>query len=729
MPGLKINNIIASGFLSFENLELKNLNDSVNFIVGPNGSGKTNFAKLMRFIKVTILNPYNFPYAIDIKNYLKKDSHQIKIEADIDLSLDDEEIQMVSSAIAMIFTKNLNNQINIDSDYKLSLPKAISFFKYLWKEKFKNGKLVIEYDDVRKKHSILYQSINEEKIAIDIVNNFLITGYHKSTYDIHQNIFDFGSKDEETKKEFIDNINNMGGSLNNNNLENNNNFNDWLDKDLKYLTLEHFNQFGLDNKKEGESIEILFDVIKYAERFFVKDEQLGLPHGSNRVSISTIFMWIFENSIAILDNFRCPSKDIITIKEINETQNFNSNNLYSYLMQLKINKFNDYNKAKETFKKLSNDKDFDIRIKKISDTSNKMDISPAPLPLTIDQAQIIQNTNSVEVSVEDHKLELELYFKDSQNSEEYPFEFSPAGYYEMLTLSAIIAGINNKLIIFDEPAQNLHPILQHKLLIEIEKYNKDNNNQFFIITHSPDLVKIDEKSIKNIFIFRQKDKATIIYKFEPGNLDKNKFYKYEELKRLFFVKGVILVEGFSEEILMNRLIRNNEFFENCVKNESDNKNSKNTVNLGDIEVVNMEGIGSLINYINIIDKLELNYVIIIDEDIFDEKNKKNALNNLGSFLKTNDPKKMKTISENRHNVFFQSPSNFEKYVEEDLKKYFEASKYENWCNSSECNENKKINYPLYLTGDENILTEIVKGNKLKLYSDAVKCLVRCLHEI
>ncbi len=720
MPGFKIKSIKASGLLSFKDIELKDLNESVNFIVGPNGSGKTNFAKLMRFIKFAILNSYNFPYATDIKNYLKKDSHKIEIEADIDLSLDVNEIKMVSSAIAMIFTK----KININSEYKLSLPNAISFFESLWKEKFKNGKLVIEYDDVTQKHSIIYESIHEEKIAIDIGNNFLIAGYDKNTYNIHQNIFDFGSQGEKTKKEFIDKINN-------------NNFNDWLDRDLKYdLTLEYFDQFGRDNKKEVESNEIIIsDVIKFAKKNFVKDKQ-------HRVSISTIFMWIFENSITILDNFRCPLKNILSIKEINEMQDFNSNNLYSYLMQLKINKFNDYNKVKETFKKLSNDKDFDIRIKGISDFSNKMDFPPnTPRMLQLD-AQINLVQNSVAVSVEDHKLELELSFKDSQDSEEYPFEFSPAGYYEMLTLSAIIAGNNNKLIILDEPAQNLHPILQHKILIEIEKYNKDNNNQFFIITHSPDLVKIDEKSIKNIFIFRQKDKATIIYKFEPGDLDKNKFYKYEELKRLFFVKGVILVEGFSEEILMNRLIRNNEFFENCVKNESDNKNSKNTVNLGDIEVVNMEGIGSLINYINIIDKLELNYVIIIDEDIFDEKNKKNALNNLGSFLKTNDPnlktndpKKMKTILENRHNVFFQSPSNFEKYVEEDLKKYFEASKYENWCkgkfnsDSSECNKNKKINYPLYLTEDENILPEIVKGNKLKLYSDAVKCLVRCLHEI
>ena len=47
MPGLKINSIKASGLLSFKNIKREDLNESVNFIVGPNGSGKTNFAKLM----------------------------------------------------------------------------------------------------------------------------------------------------------------------------------------------------------------------------------------------------------------------------------------------------------------------------------------------------------------------------------------------------------------------------------------------------------------------------------------------------------------------------------------------------------------------------------------------------------------------------------------------------------------------------------------------------------
>ena len=141
MPGLKIKGIKTSGFLSFENIELKDLNERFNFIVGPNGSGKTNFAKLMMFIKkAIILSPYNFPYAIDIKNYLKKDSHQIKIEADIYLSLSEYEIEMVSSAIAMVFFKNINSQINSE----LSLQNATRFFEYLWSEENLKYKLAVE---------------------------------------------------------------------------------------------------------------------------------------------------------------------------------------------------------------------------------------------------------------------------------------------------------------------------------------------------------------------------------------------------------------------------------------------------------------------------------------------------------------------------------------------------------------------------------------------------------
>ena len=750
MPGLKINSIKASGFLSFENIELKNLNENINFIVGPNGSGKTNFAKLIGFIKKAILSPYNFPYSVDIQNYLKKDSRQIKIEADIDLILSGEEIEMISLATAMIFFKKNNTKEPTSTDPNslvLSLQNSTSFFNFFWKEKFTKGKLIIEYDDVSKNHSIFYKLTNEEKIVIDIFNNFLVTGYVENGYDYHQN--NFGSIQSDGKKEkIIGNINDIASCLNKN-TDYNDFFRVWYNEDVKYsLLLENFNRFGTDNKIDGE-IDNIYKVIKYAKKYFIKDSQLGLSIGTNRVSISTIFIWIFENSIVTLDNFRCPSKNILSIKEIIEMQNFDSNNLYPYLLQLKINKFDDYNKVKETFEKLSNGKNFDVRVAEIEEFSNSTNILPLPKPQNwglseTTDAQINQGINDVKVSITDHKLELQLYFEDSQDLERYPFEFSPAGYYEMLTLSTVIAGNNNKVIIMDEPAQNLHPTLQHKILLEIDGHNKGNgnSNQFFIITHSPDLVKIDEESIKNIFIFRQKNKVTFINKFEPDKLNNINFFKYEELKRLFFVKGVILVEGFSEEILMNRLIRNPTFFENAIKKALNNEDSENTVNLGDIEVVNIEGVNSLINFICLTYRLNLPYIAIIDDDIFDaeseifKKNKgsnaKNITERLGLNYEDNLKNRFTEVIEklkNDYHAYFAHP-NFEGYVDEYFKDYENFKEnYLNWCKEkfgsgeSDCNYYKKTNYPLYLTEKEDIFSEIVRGDKLKIYSDGLKDII------
>ena len=120
----------------------------------------------------------------------------------------------------------------------------------------------------------------------------------------------------------------------------------------------------------------------------------------------------------------------------------------------------------------------------------------------------------------------------------------------------------------------------------------------------------------------------------------------------------------------------------------------------------MEGINNSCEYVKFIKKFNLCYVIILDKE--DDCN----------------------ISDSIENIFYQSPK-FEKYVEKDFKDCVNfKKKYQEWCRAkfnsdeSECNNHKKINYPLYLTEDEDILSEIVKGNKLKLYSDAVKCLVK-----
>jgi AAA15 family ATPase/GTPase len=738
MPGIKIKNIKAKGFLSFKDVELSDLGESVNFIVGPNGGGKTNFARLFKFILKEVLDPLYFQKTI----FLKRGSNRIELEIDLEFILSSEEDKMIHIILSIIFLIRLE-RLNVRKDpqdegqdsnqlHDLHLMTIFESFKCFWdneKGKLNAGKLIIIYDDIANKTEISYKPKNFKNIIFDIKNNFLKIG------DGQNNV-----QDIDVSKNYSEIINTLSNSIRNN-LEGNTQYPIYIDD-------FHSNVFIQEAKKINEKIGIKnsSEVIKNIENF-ENSLQLESNRGINRVGVFTILNWIFKNSIINLDTFRCPSNNRITIKDIENTGNFDGNNLYQFLLKLKIYQPEDYAEVKKLFNELSGGKDFDIKIDSIEDFSEKISISPMPIYQQRDvnlESTTTLNQSSVGVYVTDHKLKLGLYFKDNKDSqEEYPFEFSPAGYYEMLTLSTLVAGLKNKVIILDEPAQNLHPTFQHKLLNNILAENK---NQFFIITHSPDLVEIDKKDKKgNIFIFRNKDTNTEISRFIPENIEKIQLFKYEELKRLFFAKGAVLAEGFSEEILAKRLIRNNDFFEKIKGSEKFNNDVSigniEDVSIGDIEIVNIEGIGSLVNYIKLMEKLKLHYVAIIDSDIFDDpkkiKDNKEKISNIAKFLSLKSdvkPSLVKNTLKEKCPVFYQG-LNFEKYVEEEFGDKFEEE-YLKWCkekfgsNDDDCNNKsrKKINYPLYLTETKELFKEIINGNKLKIYSDAIQNLIKQINK-
>jgi putative ATP-dependent endonuclease of OLD family len=105
-----------------------------------------------------------------------------------------------------------------------------------------------------------------------------------------------------------------------------------------------------------------------------------------------------------------------------------------------------------------------------------------------------------------------------------------------------------KLCLVEELEAHLHPQAQLKI---IQRINKEENIQFILTSHSPNITsKVDLKHIqifKEDKVFSLKKKSTILddknYKFLKRFLDVTK-------SNLFFSKGVILVEGWSEEIIL-----------------------------------------------------------------------------------------------------------------------------------------------------------------------------------
>ena len=115
-----------------------------------------------------------------------------------------------------------------------------------------------------------------------------------------------------------------------------------------------------------------------------------------------------------------------------------------------------------------------------------------------------------------------------------------------------------KLCLVEEEEAHLHPQAQMKVL---ETIQKQNGTQFIITTHSPNLAsKVQLYEDKNNQVVICKDGKVFPMGPEYTQLDKDDYEFLDHFldvtkSNLFFAKGIILVEGWAEEILLPTLAK------------------------------------------------------------------------------------------------------------------------------------------------------------------------------
>jgi len=153
-----------------------------------------------------------------------------------------------------------------------------------------------------------------------------------------------------------------------------------------------------------------------------------------------------------------------------------------------------------------------------------------------------------EKSPDKQQLRVEIVLEDRLG--DIPIRFAGAGMWEALVLSALLAE-EDKVLVLDEPALNLHPPLQRRIL----KALREREGQVILITHSPYMIPLDEpQDLRRIFRFYKDEKegATRIQTAPEGagEADLREMLRWfrgsADVAAFLLAGGVILTEGETE---------------------------------------------------------------------------------------------------------------------------------------------------------------------------------------
>lgn len=466
-------------------------------IVGPNGSGKTNFIRAIRML-VDSLDP-GWNKRDHWLSAARANKEEFSVAINVCFDENWERDILASYFIAVICSYQGSAIVGGQTHHLNQLGRRLWEARKDGLEWFFSGSITVSYSIQRgwqRKYSIRR---NQTTWDLDFESNFFgeygiypsrnITPLEKMI-DSNSNLKEFLNGDGELPA--ID----LWGLL----------FNDLANADCAIAlgTLSH--------DDSNEPLRLFF------QRAHMKQNKSG----GYSVYPALVFHLILSNAIIFSENVRALIKNEVKLSDLSNSLNLSDgSNVAAHLFQLKNGDFikrNSYLEIQKSFNALT-ELEFDVSIDYMSMASKKED---------------------------DESIFLLSSVKKNENW--IPLEYAGAGISEAIILCTLALNESKKIVLLDEPGSNLHPLWQRTLL---NTFLMSKKSQFFLITHSPYL--IPAARMQSVIRFQQRNGATQACRIlkEPGTHDDGKLWKEmgrsADARSLLFADKVILVEGETEK--------------------------------------------------------------------------------------------------------------------------------------------------------------------------------------
>lgn len=578
---VNINSLHAKGLYSFDKEFSISLSNRV-LIVGPNNSGKSNFFRIIMLV-ISALNGNR-----SLKEYeISPSANKSLIELEVKFSK--EEVELIVNYLSFYLAENGQKSYFYEFKHKEILSKLMSnvIIKLEWPR------------EVRGESSYPILEIKFPKIGLNL-SNLLYAGqliastksYEsvKSHYDSKEKICEILDLISDEKNAF-DIISQKLGNVTSfpmlYSIRIQPNDNEMPNEGIEVLRkMYSILDIKMDNVRDISFQSILGKMLKNGIRF---------SSGTRAVQPYNIFEYIDE--ILLSTDLQDPQKQrfVQDIQDNNQLKNLefsnilknDGSNIAQFLYSIKNSPLPRERKKFEDIRSLFNEifKKYNLELEVT------VEFTTRPY-----QRVFVDKEPKV-------PLRPKIQILDKRLEKEFPLENIASGVKETLYLLALSMGMSHSTILLDEPAINLHPSLMRTLMDKIQ--NSENDDQFLIITHSPELAayEIFESNAEIIYV-SYRGTTSIISQLSDDIkkwLKENRInLKHQIDSRIFFGQLVILTEGDSDRNLLGL----SHFLESS-ENNLDVKGN-------DVIVIDIGGVNNFEKYLKLLKDLDIRYMALAD---------------------------------------------------------------------------------------------------------------------